>query len=92
LNQYGKDLLEKASARAVSGGIKTEILLRELRGGSRVAEAIVKAARDARCELIVIGTHGRRGVRRALLGSDAEDVVRSSPVPVLVVRDAATVS
>jgi len=92
LNQYGKDLLEKASVRAVGRGIKTEILLRELRGGSRVAEAIVKAARDARCELIVIGTHGRRGVRRALLGSDAEDVVRTSHVPVLVVREAATVS
>jgi len=36
--------------------------------------------------LIVIGTHGRRGVRRALLGSDAESVVRESTLPVLLVR------
>jgi len=38
------------------------------------------------CQLIVIGTHGRRGVRRALLGSDAESVVRESTLPVLLVR------
>lgn len=91
LNQYGKDLLEKASASAASRGVKTETLTRDLRGGGRVAETIVKAAQDARCELIVIGTHGRRGFRRALLGSDAEDVLRTSPVPVLVVREAAAV-
>jgi len=40
----------------------------------------------------VIGTHGRRGVSRAMLGSDAENVMRSSPVPVLLVREPATVS
>jgi nucleotide-binding universal stress UspA family protein len=37
-------------------------------------------------ELIVIGTHGRRGVGRILLGSDAEQTVRIAPVPVLLVR------
>jgi nucleotide-binding universal stress UspA family protein len=55
-------------------------------GGGRVADAIVEEARRSRCDLIVIGTHGRRGVSRAMLGSDAENVVRSSPVPVLLVR------
>ena len=43
-------------------------------------------ARRQRADLIVLGTHGRRGLRRAVLGSDAEQVVRRSPVPVLLVR------
>jgi len=38
-------------------------------------------------DVIVLGTHGRRGLKRVLMGSDAEEVVRSSPVPVLLVRD-----
>ena len=54
--------------------------------GSRVADAILGEARDAHCDLIVIGTHGRRGIDRALMGSDAERVLRESPVPVLLVR------
>ena len=50
------------------------------------ADAILQEAKSAGCDLIVIGTHGRRGFRRALLGSDAESVLRESPVPVLLVR------
>lgn len=48
-------------------------------------ESIVEAARVEQADLIVLGTHGRRGLQRALLGSVAEKVVRSSPVPVLTV-------
>jgi universal stress protein A len=49
-------------------------------------DAILEAAESLRPDLIVIGSHGRRGVSRALLGSVAEDVVRRAPCPVLVVR------
>lgn len=49
-------------------------------------EEILAAAAEYRADLIVIGTHGRRGLSRALLGSVAEKVVRLSPVPVLTVR------
>ncbi len=45
-------------------------------------------AREVRADLIVMGTHGRRGFERALLGSVAEKIVRTSPVPVLTVRGA----
>ena len=38
-------------------------------------------------DLIILGTHGRRGVQRLLLGSDAEQVARIAPVPVMLVRD-----
>ena len=40
-------------------------------------------------DLIVLGTHGRRGLKRLVMGSDAEMVLRSSPVPVLMVREEA---
>ena len=45
-----------------------------------------REARDRRCELIVMGTHGRRGLQRLALGRDAEVVLHESPVPVLLVR------
>jgi len=49
-------------------------------------DAILKAARAVHADLIVIGTHGRRGLSRVLLGSVAEDVLRRAPCPVLAVR------
>jgi nucleotide-binding universal stress UspA family protein len=49
-------------------------------------EAVLAAAAKAKADLIVIGTHGRRGVSHLLLGSVAERVVRQSPIPVLTVR------
>ena len=52
-------------------------------------EAILKAARAVGADLIVMGTHGRRGISRALLGSVAEEVLRRAPCPVLTVREAA---
>ncbi len=49
-------------------------------------DEIVKAARDLRCDVIVMGTHGRSGLRHALIGSVAERVVRHAPCTVMVVR------
>ena len=54
--------------------------------GQRVCEVVAEQAERWKAHLIVIGTHGRRGVRRLLLGSDAEQTVRSAQVPVLLVR------
>jgi len=54
-------------------------------GMGRAAEWIVETARKHRCDLIVLGTHGRRGFSRLFLGSTAERVVRLSPCPVLTV-------
>lgn len=50
------------------------------------ARSIVEFTTEEGCDLVVMGTHGRSGVDRLLLGSVAERVVRSSPVPVLTVR------
>jgi nucleotide-binding universal stress UspA family protein len=50
------------------------------------ARAILQAVRDNQCDMIVMGTHGRTGVRRLLMGSVAEEVVRKAPCPVITVK------
>jgi nucleotide-binding universal stress UspA family protein len=56
-------------------------------GGADVAERIVRYANAQRCEIVLIGTHGRGGIERAILGSTAEGVLRSITTPVLAFRD-----
>ena len=85
LKETGRRILAKAQAAAKTAGVKATSVLRERIGGP-AADVIVPEARRQRADLIVLGTHGRRGVRRLVLGSDAELVVRNSPVPVLLVR------
>ena len=55
-------------------------------GGKDIAHALLKHAHDIHADLIFMGTHGRRGLRHALMGSVAEYVMRESHLPVLVVR------
>lgn len=81
----GRRILARAQALAAGAGVKATAVLRETLTGP-AADAIVDQAKKGRADLIVIGTHGRRGVRRLVMGSDAEQVVRASPVPVLLVR------
>jgi nucleotide-binding universal stress UspA family protein len=85
LERGGKRLLGKAGKLALSKGIKPESELWRNAGG-RIADVIVERAKRWRADLIVMGTHGRRGVNRMLMGSDAELVVRNAATPVLLVR------
>jgi len=85
LRKGGEKILAEAVTRARASGLKPKSVLVE-EFGSPVAEVIVAQAKKQRADLIVIGTHGRRGVTRLVMGSDAEGVVRRSPVPVLLVR------
>jgi nucleotide-binding universal stress UspA family protein len=87
LREGGRRTLDKAKALAEKAGVSAKTVLRETLGGA-AADTIVREARKQRADLIVLGTHGRRGIRRMVLGSDAEQVVRASPVPVLLVRAA----
>lgn len=80
----GRRRLAGIERRARRAGVRLDTALVE-NFGQRVADVVVAQARRWRAELIVMGTHGRRGLRRALVGSDAELVVRYSPVPVLLV-------
>lgn len=85
LREQGERILRRAAAGAKRSGVAAKTVLLE-RPGYGAADVIVAQAKKSRANLIVIGTHGRRGIRRLALGSDAEQVVRSTPVPVLLVR------
>lgn len=85
LSEAANKNLDAVVARVVSKGLACEGMLRV-----GFPDDEVLAAADARStSLIVVGTHGRRGVRRLLLGSVAENILRRAKVPVLVVRDPA---
>jgi nucleotide-binding universal stress UspA family protein len=83
----GEKMLAKAEMLAQRASVAAETKLVEAAGGGRVASIIVAEAEHWQAELIVIGTHGRSGVSRLLLGSVAENVVRSAPMPVLLIRN-----
>jgi nucleotide-binding universal stress UspA family protein len=51
-----------------------------------VAESIIAAAKKNKCELIVMASHGRKGIKRLLLGSETQHVLTHSHLPVLVLR------
>jgi len=85
LRDAGKRILSAGVAEARKRRIRARAVLAETMTG-RVADVIVRQARTWKADLIVIGTHGRRGVRRVVMGSDAEQVLRDAPVPVLMVR------
>jgi len=85
LREGGKRVLARAKSAAQKAGVPAKAILREMLSGP-AAYPIVREARRLGADLIVLGTHGRRGVRRLVLGSDAEQVVRTAPVPVLLVR------
>ena len=85
LRRHGDALLAKARRLAAEAGVAAQTSLREATLET-VAETIIDEARTTACDLIVMGTHGRRGVSRLTMGSEAEAVARTSPVPVLLVR------
>jgi nucleotide-binding universal stress UspA family protein len=85
LRKNGGKILAKAEAAARNGGVTAKSLLVETKGRS-IADTILSQARKLRADVIVLGTHGRRGLGRVLMGSDAEAVLRESRVPVLLVR------
>lgn len=85
LTVHGRQLLEAAAGEVRSQQVEAETRLIEAPSGP-VGQIIVEDAQAWPADLIVLGTHGRRGVRRMVMGSDAEYVVRSTPVPVLLVR------
>lgn len=81
----GERALAQAAEKVRQSGKAVETALLEMKG-ERIASVIEGASRQWPADLIVIGTHGRSGLSRLLLGSVAEGVVRSASVPVLLVR------
>jgi len=85
LRAAGRHVLDEGCARAAAAGVSADAVLVEDMT-ARVADLVTEQARAWKADLIVIGTHGRRGVDRFLAGSAAEQVLRHADVPVLLVR------
>jgi nucleotide-binding universal stress UspA family protein len=77
---------EKALAASIAKHKESKVAIVSLLKQADAREAILAAVEDLSVDLVVMGTHGRKGVARALIGSVAEAVVRVSPVPVLTVH------
>ena len=85
LHNAGRDILAEAAARVKAQGVDCETSQSDAMGPG-VPAAIVAEANRVNADLIVIGTHGRTGLRRALLGSAAETIERETTIPVLLVH------
>jgi nucleotide-binding universal stress UspA family protein len=82
---HGLDVLDRAEKQVRDAGLIPERKLMETIGGT-AAEGILEEAKNCGADLIVMGTHGRRGLVRLALGSDAQQVVQAAATPVLLVR------
>jgi nucleotide-binding universal stress UspA family protein len=87
MQDQAKALLAKAADTAKTVGVSVETQLVE-EPGRRLGEVVADHAKEWEADLIVVGTYGRRGISRMVLGSGAEQIVRLAPVPVLTVRGA----
>lgn len=87
IKEEGKAILNKLEAQAHNAGVKAESKLLEIAEfAPRISEKIIEESIASKADLIVIGTHGRRGFNRFLLGSVAEGVIRMATIPVLLIR------
>lgn len=83
VNKATIDILKRARTLAEEAGIKAEAIHIE---NNSPAAGILSAVKSEDCDLIVIASHGRRGVTKLLLGSQAAEVLSQSEVPVLIVK------
>ena len=90
VGQIEKQWVDKAQAmvdqlkvKAEARGLKAKALTVK---SDLVAEAVIASAKKNKCDLIVMASHGRKGIKRLLLGSETTHVLTHSPLPVLVLR------
>lgn len=81
--EQGQALAEAASTAAARAGVKARATTVR---SDLVAEAILAAARKHKCDLVVMASHGRKGFKRLLLGSETQHVLTHGNIPVLVLR------
>ncbi|MBA2961564.1 MULTISPECIES: universal stress protein [Ramlibacter] len=82
-SEAGQQLVDGITREAQAAGVTAKSLLVH---SDAVAEAVIAAARKQECDLIVMASHGRRGMQRVLLGSETQHVLTHSSTPVLVLR------
>lgn len=86
LRKHGQKVLLQAEEDAKKAGVKVDSKMVETIG-HRVSRLILDEAKSWPADLIIMGTHGLRGIERIVMGSDAESVVRKCSVPVLLVKN-----
>ena len=79
----GQAIVDAVQKEALAQGVKTKAITVK---SDLVSDAIIAAAKKQKCDLIVMASHGRRGVKRLLLGSETQHVLTHSHIPVLVLR------
>ncbi|MBG9390209.1 universal stress protein [Caenimonas aquaedulcis] len=85
MRTLGDSVVADGLAIAKAAGVQADCMVFD-KFGERLGDAVANAARLWNADLVVVGTHGRRGIGRVMLGSGAEQIIRMSPVPVLVIR------
>ncbi|MEJ8811672.1 universal stress protein [Variovorax ureilyticus] len=84
INAEAQSTLDKVKAEADAKGVKkTQAIVVQ---SETVSDAIIETARDQQCDLIVMASHGRKGIKRMLMGSETLQVLTHSHTPVLVLR------
>jgi nucleotide-binding universal stress UspA family protein len=81
--EHGQAIVDAVSKAALAKGVKVKAVTAK---SDLVSEAIIAAAKKHKCDLIVMASHGRKGIKRLLLGSETQHVLTHSHVPVLVLR------
>jgi nucleotide-binding universal stress UspA family protein len=79
----GQAIVDAVQKAALGKGVKTKAITVK---SDLVSDAVIAAAKKHKCDLIVMASHGRRGIKRLLLGSETQQVLTHSHVPVLVLR------
>lgn len=83
--QAGYQILQDGLDAAKKLGVTADTLMVD-QVGQRLGHSVADAAGDWGADLVVVGSHGRRGIGRVLMGSGSEQILHNSPVPVLLVR------
>lgn len=84
--QWNDEAMEAVNAIKSAGQLKNVKVKATTVKSDLIAEALISAAKRHKCDLIVMASHGRRGLKRLLLGSETQQVLTHSHVPVLVLR------
>ena len=79
----GQSTVEAVNTQATKKGVKAKLVVSK---SDLIAESIIAAAKKHKCDLIVMASHGRKGIKRLLLGSETQHVLTHSSIPVLVLR------
>lgn len=79
----GQAVVDAVKAQALAKGVAVKALCLK---ADVVSDAVLAVAKKHQCDLVVMASHGRRGIKRLLLGSETQHVLTHSPVPVLVLK------